>query len=579
MKSLLWHCAIFFSIFSVSYAQEAVPFKTQKAFYIYGDAVAIGNNILSKDVNKPYNDNQLTNDDIDMVYVDIDNDDSTFSSSSANLQLPDNQTKIAYAVLYWSATYSYIKGTRREENSQFYFQGTRQRNRSLISKIKLKLPGENYQSINGKVLFDGAKQASFALNSPYVCYADVTKYLNNAKTINGEFTVANVNATEGFVSGGSAAGWMLYVVYEAPTKKPKYITTFNGFTHVGNEPVAINLENFKTPETGETTTDLTLAALEGDSILTEDECVIANPKTKKAWRLQTIKRDQNNFFNSQISSSIIHNQKRFPSSENTLGFDVASVTLPNGKDAVITNNTDKVDLFFKTKQDRFYLFFTAFQTEISESFFNEIEEKAPKNAIVIASQKPKKEAIPKPKTNAVSKIETKPVKDVLIEEIIAKPITLKQPEVIKKEPVKEPVNPISLEIAASTMQKQTLAEGEVYISSTTYVKALKLEDKPLETQAFKLLLEKNAAQIEGVKKGYYVINKFFSEAKNAIAWQNQLKEQGYESNILIDEDKELFYVYVFHTENYYDAYMQHKTLIVKDPFKENWVFKVNMLSY
>ncbi|MGB6267705.1 MAG: hypothetical protein WBF67_01735 [Olleya sp.] len=108
---------------------------------------------------------------------------------------------------------------------------------------------------------------------------------------------------------------------------------------------------------------------------------------------------------------------------------------------------------------------------------------------------------------------------------------------------------------------------------------MKLEDKPLETQAFKLLLEKNAAQIEGVKKGYYVINKFFSEAKNAITWQNELKEQGYESNILMDNEKQLFYVYVLHTENFYDAYMQHKTLIVKDPFKQNWVFKVNMTEY
>ncbi|MGB6268870.1 MAG: hypothetical protein WBF67_07640, partial [Olleya sp.] len=168
MKSLLWQFAIFFSFFSISNAQEAVRFKTQKAFYIYGDAVAIGNNILSKDSKKPYNDILLTNDDIDMVYVDIDQDNSTFSSSSANLQLPDNQKEIAYAILYWSATYSYIKGSRREENSQFYFQGDRQRNRSLINKIKLKLPGESYQDIKGKVLFDGATQSSFALNAPYV---------------------------------------------------------------------------------------------------------------------------------------------------------------------------------------------------------------------------------------------------------------------------------------------------------------------------------------------------------------------------------------------------------------------------
>ncbi|WGD35791.1 hypothetical protein [Olleya sp. YS] len=589
MKSLLWLCAIFFSFIFTNTAQEAVPFKTQKAFYIYGDAVTIGNNILSKDAIKPYNNIKLTNDDIDMVYVDVDQDDSTFSSSSATLQLPDNQKKIAYAVLYWSATYSYIKGSRREENSQFYFQGKRQRNRTLINKIKLKLPGENYQNIKGNVLFDGATQPSFALNAPYVCFADVTKQLQEAKTTNGEYTVANINATEGFVSGGSAAGWMLYIVYEAPTEKPKYITTFNGFVHVGNEPVEINLDNFKTPETGATTTDLTIAALEGDSDITEDECVIANPKLKKAWRLRTKDRDEKNFFSSQISSSKKANLKRNPSSNNTLGFDIASLTLPNNDEAVIVNNTDEVELFFNTKQDRFYLFFTAFQTEISETFFEEIENNLPTNAVVMASQKPKVEPIvlkeirpeplPKPKTTSVVTIETKPIEKTSKQEINTTTITLKQPEVIEVLPVKEDVNPISSEVIASPAQKQALAEGEVYISSSTYVKALKLEDKPLETQAFKLLLEKNAAQIDGVKKGYYVINKFFSEAKNAIAWQNQLKNLGFNSDILIDDNKELYYVYVFHTENFYDAYMQHKTLIVKEPFKENWVFKVNMTEY
>ncbi|QXP60642.1 hypothetical protein [Olleya sp. HaHaR_3_96] len=49
MKSLLWPCVFVFSTFSFCDAQEAISFKMQKAFYIYGEAMAIGNNILSKD--------------------------------------------------------------------------------------------------------------------------------------------------------------------------------------------------------------------------------------------------------------------------------------------------------------------------------------------------------------------------------------------------------------------------------------------------------------------------------------------------------------------------------------------------
>ncbi|PIB33267.1 hypothetical protein BFP78_03135 [Gaetbulibacter sp. 5U11] len=576
-------------MFSFTYAQQAVPFTTQKAFYIYGDATAIGNNILSKDKQTPYNDHLLTNDDIDMVYVDIDKDSSTFSSSSANLQLPDNQLKIAYAVLYWSATYSYIKGTRREGNSQYYFQGNRQINRSLINKIKLKLPDDNYQNISGKVLFDGAKHSAFALNAPYVCYADVTKQLQNAKIINGTYTVANINATEGFVSGGSAAGWMLYVVYETTTKTPKYITTFNGFSHIGNDPEIIGLDNFKTPEKGLTTTDLVLATLEGDSVLTDDQCILANPTTKKTWQLRSEERDKDNFFSSQITSSNTLDSTRYPNSSNTLGFDIANVTLPTNKDAVIVNGTETVELIFNTKQDRFYLFFAAFKTEISESFFKEIEINTPLNAVVLTSEKiiPEPDLTPLKKEvkvmeqpiEVISKTETKTIDKAQKALITVKPVTLKQPEKLIQPVKQEFVSPMTSEIATSKSQIETLAKGEVLITSSSYAKALKLEDKPLETQAFKLLLEKNAALIEGAKKGYYVVNKLFSEAKNAVNWQKHLKEKGYDSQILIDESKQLFYVYVFQTENFYDAYMQHKTLLSHPLFKQNWVFKVNMEEY
>ncbi|MEL0644355.1 hypothetical protein V6251_08170 [Olleya sp. Ti.3.14] len=576
-------------MFSFTYAQQTVPFTTQKAFYIYGDAAVIGNNILSKDKQEPYNDYLLTNDDIDMVYVDIDQDKTTFSSSSANLKLPDNQSKIAYAVLYWSATYSYIKGTRREEDAQFYFQGNRQKNRSLINKVKLKLPGENYQNITGNVLFDGAKIPAFALNAPYVCFADVTKQLQEAKQVNGEYTVANINATQGYVAGGSAAGWMLYVVYEAPTSKPKYITTFNGFSHIGNQPEIISLDEFKTPDKGATSTAIVLATLEGDSALSGDQCIVANPVTNKAWQLQAVNRDKDNFFSSQITSVSTANTVRYPNSSNTLGFDLATVTLPNNDKAVIVNGTEKVDLIFNTKQDRFYLFFTAFNTEISESFLKEIQSNTPVNAIVLTSEKINPNTVSisdnqSVKSNiktvkAISKTDIKTIGQTENFNITAQSFALKQPVIINKELKQELVVPMSSEILSSKSQNEALSKGDVLISSTNYVRALKIEDKPLETQAFKLLLEKNAAFIEGAKEGYYVINKFFSESQNAINWQKYLKEKGYDSQILIDETEQLFYVYVFHTQNFYDAYMQHKTLLNNALFNQNWVFKVNMIDY
>ena len=50
-----------------------------------GDIVLIGNNILGPD-NNAFNDNSIYNHNVDMQYIDIDGDPTTFSSSSADLE-------------------------------------------------------------------------------------------------------------------------------------------------------------------------------------------------------------------------------------------------------------------------------------------------------------------------------------------------------------------------------------------------------------------------------------------------------------------------------------------------------------
>ena len=137
MRKLLTHLIIFFTFFYQLNAQVATSFKTEKSFYVYGDAMVIGNNSLSKEKTTPFNESSIANDDIPMTFVDVDNDDSTFNSSSSYIQLSENQNNIVYAALYWTATYSYIKGERRSQNGQHFFSGKRQKNRSLIRNIKL----------------------------------------------------------------------------------------------------------------------------------------------------------------------------------------------------------------------------------------------------------------------------------------------------------------------------------------------------------------------------------------------------------------------------------------------------------
>src|SRR5690606_24293395 len=104
-------CIFFAGIFSLS-AQVKNDFEVRYQDNIKGDITFIGNNIVNRergnsDPEDPYN-GWESNDDLNMQYIDVDGDDSTFSSSSADLSIPDLEcSKVVYAGLYWSAVYKY----------------------------------------------------------------------------------------------------------------------------------------------------------------------------------------------------------------------------------------------------------------------------------------------------------------------------------------------------------------------------------------------------------------------------------------------------------------------------------------
>ena len=359
-----------------SLGYDGVDFKSVNEFYIYGDSKAIGNSILGEHKSDDFNDMNASNDDVKMKYIDIDDDKSTFSSSSAKLKLPDNLKKVTYAALYWTATYSLEQGKRRKSKDSYEYKGDFRQNRA-IDTIKFKTPNGKYQTIGGDIIYDGAENATHAINSPYVCFADVTKMLRDAEEQNGYYTVANVKASQGYISGGSAAGWMLYVVYQSPTDNPKYIASYSGFALVNNLPVDITFRNFKSVDQGDVKTSLVVSALEGDITLQQDECAIIK-RNGSYQSLSNGVRYQQNFFNSSITTNSLVNSDRIPSSRNTLGFDIAELEIPIYNNSIIDNNMSSTTLRLKTRSDRFYMYFAAFQTEISQDFFEDvIEEKAP----------------------------------------------------------------------------------------------------------------------------------------------------------------------------------------------------------
>jgi len=387
MKNLLKYSFAVLIVFSTNAQKSETlepiqerPLSTQKEFYIQGDAIAIGNNILSEHANQDYNEVGLINDRVEMKYVDIDNDKATFSSSAAALQLPKNTNKIKFAALYWSATYGFKKGQYKVVNNKMVVKGKGERD-TTFSIIKFKTPNQGYKNVKGEVIFDGHDKKFFAANSPYVCYAEVTSILQSSNP-NGYFTVANVRATEGVITGGSSAGWVLYVVYEQEDATPKYIRTHHGLSLLNKEPLDIRLSSFSTKELGAVEASITMAAIEGDAKLKTDKCAIFSEKENRFINMSSDLRPESNFFNSKITNNEEYVTERLPKSENTLGFDLVTFNIPNTNNALLGNNQKQLDFKVYTKADRFYMFFTAFKTDISESCY--IENNLENNELLVS---------------------------------------------------------------------------------------------------------------------------------------------------------------------------------------------------
>ncbi|MDC8002589.1 T9SS type B sorting domain-containing protein [Aureisphaera galaxeae] len=338
-----------------AYAQNYVPFTPRFDQDLKGDIVLIGNNILGPD-NNPFNDNTAYNHQVDMQYIDIDSDPTTFSSSSADLQLADPSCyQIIHAGLYWSAV---TKGT--EPFDTVKFQG----------------PGGSYVDITGTVIFDANGVSVDGGDSfPYACYADVTSIvtgLGSGANL-GTYTVANISSALGETSTfdpyngtGYSAGWSLFIVYEDPRLPGKSITSFDGFSAIsvpgGNTSLDIPVSGFRTvPAPAPVRANFAFATLEGDKPITGDQLNL-NGST-----LSTIDRPATNFFHSsvtQLNATPVND--RNPNSTNTLGFDTGVMVVPNPGNTVIANDATAATITVSTSGDTYFPYFMAMAVEIIE---------------------------------------------------------------------------------------------------------------------------------------------------------------------------------------------------------------------
>lgn len=507
-------------------AQDSQTFTRDKEFYVRGNAAVIGNNILSKDDEKSYDNTEKVNDEFKMRYVDIDASPETWSSSSAYLNIKDS-SEVLYAALYWTAIYSGDRSSKRVKEDRIYHKIIDKRSKD-VQQVKFKAPNNSYKDIRGTLIYDGAtsKNLSMKGRAPYACMADVTNLVKGHKS--GLFTVANIAATQGEVIGGSAAGWMLYIVYEDKTEPLQYITTYHGFEFVNKTPVEISFGNFSTPDTGEVETSVTIGALEGDGNLGRDQVGIYNPDEALYVTLDNKVRASSNFFNSTISINDSIFTQRKPNSLNTLGFDIAKIKIPNTQNAIISNNATGVKMQYKTRSDRFFVFFTAFQTTISEqNYLDNKEEEVVAFAKNTKSQNPSEDD-----TNAN----------------IVKPIVVNQ----------------EVAIARPKIIKDTLVDKPVYTP-----------DEILDPTLNKLL-NKSSVTIPNVGSGYYIINNVFSQIENAERWVATLESQGLQPQMFLRPENNLFYVFLAASTDAAEMNKSLKTFKEKEVLKNSWILKVNL---
>ncbi len=370
LKRLLLAGMLLFAAYGFS--QEYNTFDIRYQNNLKGDLTFIANNILNRQASGtsplvPYNatgNSSQYNDYLNMQYIDVDSDPTTFSSSSATFSYTNNTCNlIRYAGLYWSATYPSAQagqavGTNRQND---------------FNRVKFKVPGGAYVDVTAdEVIYDGftSTDNSMRQNSPYACYADVTALVTALADPQGDYTVANIRALTGSLSpgGGASAGWTLVIVYENPTLSGKLITTFDGFARVrsANPTVDINYNGFNTIPVGPVRADIGVAALEGDNRITGDQLRIRAASSAGFTTLSDAANPATNFFNSNISQDGAIVTTRNPNSVNTLGYDTDMFLLNNPFNSVIPNNETAATFRFTSNGDQYYPFFNSFNVEIIE---------------------------------------------------------------------------------------------------------------------------------------------------------------------------------------------------------------------
>ena len=621
---------IFLLSFSPSYSQTNTPFKMRYQSFVKGDMMVISNNIMNRvqyntDANTPYynhTNKALLNDEFTMDYIDIDEDESTFSSSSAELFFnEEGPKKIVYAGLYWSATYKYGSGYLKKEEKFVAVDPSR----DAFNTIKIKLPNQkNYTDIVGQTIFDGIKAKEYSEFAPYAVYADITNYVKELSNISGVYTVANIKATKGMLSGGIAAGWTIFFVYEDPTMPGKLITSYDGFAAITEQSTDIVFNGLTFAE-GKIDAKIACAALEGDNNLIGDQLLFNASEDKNEFlSLSNSIRKPDNFFNSCITIEDQYVSNRFPDSKNTLGYDSCLISIPNENNSIINNNSKRATVRLTSTGDSCFIFFTALSVGVLE------KEETPKSNFATTESTSKKGLNTEVRyvpantemlvhfntTNAASTrnrmVKSAPSKSVEIQKLnmnnqqpgyylIANMYKSEQDTKefiyylrnndLVAEYFTNPLNAINyvyLKRVDTEQEAVTLFQSKFDGMYDEKMQILVVNKERLATIQTKKILEKEVQPIEkydiqtvsipNQEKGYYIVSNVFAINQNATAFFDQLKHKGLNPKILKNTANNYKYIYLKKLDTESEAVDLLKSKVNNTYQDKIWILSVNNSS-
>lgn len=339
---------------TASGANESTPFQ----FFIPSSYFVNGSNTIAVEIHQ----DNITSSDISFNMQLVGSLDSTFCSSSANLNLP-TCSNVMWAGLYWGAT-----------------QGTDGTNTGWITgenNIKLKVPGSStYQNVtSSQTDYHNNTLVPGLPHTGYRCFANITSLVNTSNP-GGTYTIANLAGPVGINNG--SGGWTIVIAYSDPATIVRNLTVFDGsaIMNGGDPALHIPITGFLTPLTGPVSCELGAVVFDGDRGSVDEFSFKqdANPLIGTYTNLTpNATSNLNDMWNSTISYKGAVVTTRNPAHQNTLGYDADIIDVPNAGNVILGNNQTSASIQFSSPSENYMLQLVSSSISVTDPGFNMIK--------------------------------------------------------------------------------------------------------------------------------------------------------------------------------------------------------------